>query len=454
MDEVVAQLVSLRSRVMASELSEGTAASVGRVVLDSLSCALGASQQELPRRVMGLPLGTSVGPCTIVASGDRVAAEEATFVNSVLVRYLDYNDTYASLGGLGHPSDYISSVLAVAEEIDAPGDTVVRGIVGVYEAFCRMTDALPLGFGNLDHVVYGAIASAFGAGLLWGLSDEALAQAISLAVVSNVALLATRFGELSDWKGCAAANAARNGVFAARLGRQGVTGPEAPFVGRGGLCSLLGQEVDTAALEDEALVAVQQTHLKLWPCGVLAQSAIEAARDVQRRVNCDDVQSICVRTFAQAVKMMASDNEKWSPTTPHTADHSLPYVVACALAEGGVGVDSFGPVYLSDGRIRRLMKVLHVEEDPKLTLAWPGTMGAEVEVKLNSGDQVVARVDKFRGFAGEHLAPRDQEFKVRSLAEGVIGADRVSSFVDTCYRLEGLGAGPLLARCIRAEGTL
>ncbi len=36
------------------------------------------------------------------------------------------------------------------------------------------------------------------------------------------------------WKGCAAANAARNGVFAALMAQRGLTGPEEAFEGKKG----------------------------------------------------------------------------------------------------------------------------------------------------------------------------------------------------------------------------
>ncbi|WP_423787492.1 MmgE/PrpD family protein, partial [Klebsiella pneumoniae] len=45
----------------------------------------------------------------------------------------------------------------------------------------------------------------------------------------------TRAGEMSMWKGCAFANAARNGVFAALLAGEGLTGPAPIFEGEPGL---------------------------------------------------------------------------------------------------------------------------------------------------------------------------------------------------------------------------
>jgi MmgE/PrpD C-terminal domain len=43
-----------------------------------------------------------------------------------------------------------------------------------------------------------------------------------------------------------------------------------------------------------------------------------------------------VGTFELGKKVMAGDAEKWHPATRETADHSMPYVVACALARGTV----------------------------------------------------------------------------------------------------------------------
>ena len=57
-----------------------------------------------------------------------------------------------------------------------------------------------------------------------------------------MALRQTRSGELSMWKGCAFANAARNGVFAAMLAAEGLTGPAPIFEGDLGFFKLVSRE--------------------------------------------------------------------------------------------------------------------------------------------------------------------------------------------------------------------
>src|SRR5262249_10863851 len=148
--------------------------------------------------------------------GGRSSVEWATFVNGLLIRYLDFNDTYLSLEP-AHPSDNLAAVLSVGESVRATGKGLITAAVIAYQHPCRLCDAASLRKYGVDHVTYGAISSAVTACKLMRLGVAQTTHAIGLAGVANVALRQTRAGEMSMWKGCAFANAARNGVFAALL---------------------------------------------------------------------------------------------------------------------------------------------------------------------------------------------------------------------------------------------
>src|SRR5262249_42679183 len=156
--------------------------------------------------------------------GGRSSAEWATFVNGLLIRYLDYNDTYLSLEP-AHPSDNLAPVLAVGDTAGSMGSDLVAAAVLAYEIQCRLCDASSLPKHGVDQVTYGALPSAVDACKLLRLDATQTTHALGIAGVCNVALRQTRAGELSAWKGCAFANAARNGVFAALLAAEGMTGP-------------------------------------------------------------------------------------------------------------------------------------------------------------------------------------------------------------------------------------
>ena len=80
-----------------------------------------AIARQCALRVHGKPGASLFG-------GGDSSVEWATFVNGLLIRYLDYNDTYLSLEP-AHPSDNLAAVLAVGEMVEGrrPGSDHRRG---------------------------------------------------------------------------------------------------------------------------------------------------------------------------------------------------------------------------------------------------------------------------------------------------------------------------------------
>src|SRR5205085_10807480 len=132
---------------------------------------------------------------------------------------------------------------------------------------------------GFDHVTYGAVSSAIAACKLMKLDVARTTHAIGIAGVCNTALRQTRAGELSMWKGCAFANAARNGVFAALLAAEGMTGPAPIFEGEVGFMKLLTGPFTVGPLggEEGRGFMIDQTYVKFWPAEYHSQSAIDAA---------------------------------------------------------------------------------------------------------------------------------------------------------------------------------
>src|SRR2546426_12682001 len=137
--------------------------------------------------------------------------------------------------------------MAAGESGRASGRQVIEAIALVYESQCRLCDAAALRPRGWDHVTYGPFSSALGAGKVLRLTKAQTVQAINLAGVANVALRQTRVGDLSMWKACAFANAARNGMFAAMLAQLGMTGPSPIFEGQKGFMELVSGPLDLSA---------------------------------------------------------------------------------------------------------------------------------------------------------------------------------------------------------------
>src|SRR5437660_7491865 len=212
-----------------------------RRFIDSFATAVGAMDADAFSIAKRCALRVQADPGASLLGGGRSSPEWATFVNGLLIRYLDYNDTYLSLEP-AHPSDNLAAVLSVGEMAGASGPDLITAAVLAYEVQCRLCDAASLRKHGIDHVTYGAISSTLAACKLLKLNAIQSAHAVGLAGVCNVALRQTRSGELSMWKGCAFANAARNGVFAALLASEGMTGPAPIFEGELGFMKLVTRE--------------------------------------------------------------------------------------------------------------------------------------------------------------------------------------------------------------------
>jgi 2-methylcitrate dehydratase len=436
MDEVLSGLVEIVEAGRGKPTEESLHAAK-RMLVDSIGCALGSYREAVPRIVREVTARRpKTGGVRVFGTDRRLQPDAAVFANGVMIRFLDYNDSYGSTVGIGHPSDYIPAAMAHLDDPEIPGATVLRAILVGYEIFARATDATGLGVERLDHVVSGTLAAAAAASVANGLTAAQTAHAMSLAVTANLATQATRLGDLSMWKGCAAGNATRGGVFAAELAAAGITGPDRPFTGRGGLAAVTGKDIDLGALTGEH-PAIFDCHVKRFPSGYFSQGAIEAALAVREELAGRRPVAVEVGTFEFGKRVMAGDEQKWHPTTRETADHSIPYVVACALARGHVDPADLDESQLADPDIRRLLDVLAVHVDPECMLAWPEACMNRVTARLGDGSEVTKEVRYYRGHAKNPMTDAELEEKLAVQAAPLITDEERDALLRNIWTLDG-----------------
>jgi 2-methylcitrate dehydratase len=401
---------------------------VKKRIIDSLGVALGAFHEEPVRiaRAVALMSASTSYHATVWGTLHRCMADHAAFANGCGVRYFDFNDTYLGKEAL-HPSDMIPALVAVAEAEDADGKRLIEGIVAAYEVAARLADAYSVRARGWDHVTYIAIATAVGVGKVMDLDEDRMTHAINLATVANNALRQTRAGEISMWKGCAAANAARNGLFAALLAKHGMTGPAPIFEGEMGFFRLVSGEpfsIDKMGGEDGEPFKVLQTSIKYWPVEYHAMSAVEAAlRIVEENgetLKPEDIEQVEVRTFQVSYNIIVKDPEKWDPKTRETADHSLPYIVAAALLDGKVWLDTFKPERYLAGDVREVMKKMKVVVDPEHDKLYPTGIKNSIRVTLREGKTLEAESTYPPGHWKNPLTDKQVEEKFWKLVSGLV----------------------------------
>jgi 2-methylcitrate dehydratase len=428
MDPTTEYLSDYACRLAYGGLSPEAVHQVKRTLVDALGCAVGAFDSEpgsVARRVASSVRGDP--PASLLGTRQQTSMDLAAFANTVLVRYLDCNDTYVGRG-TGHPSDMIPGVLAVADGHRANGRSVITAIVAAYEVFCRLADEVPLK--GWDQGMFAAIGAACGAGKILGLERAAMGHAVSIAITTGIPLGVTRIGQLSMWKGCATAAAVRTGVFAAELAAGGMTGPGDPFEGHDGLWEHLGIGAPKwphfgGGGEPFRITGIS---FKAYPSVIHTQGPIGLVLELRQQLTPGEIESVRVTTYGEAVRRTAAEPEKWDPKTRETADHSIPFLVAAALQDGSVTPATFTPSRVNDQALRSLIARLTVVEEPEFTRRYPAESRSRVEVTTRDGRRLAAETSHPKGHHRNPLTDDEIAAKFRGLASVALGpesSDRV-----------------------------
>jgi 2-methylcitrate dehydratase len=458
MDSISARVADYVAAFEPGSLSPGAVHETKRRLVDSLACALGAI--DSPPAVVARELGADAGggrfAATAIGLAEPTTVELAAFANAIMVRYLDFNDmALTARGGGGHPSDLIATSLAVGEAIGATGLDVLSSIAVGYEVNSALASAVWLREKGWDQGLNVVAAASMMAGRLLGLDREQLAHALALAVTPNVPVRQTRVGHLSMWKGAATAGAVRNGIFAARLAQKGMTGPPKPYEGPSGIFDQVTGtfEVELPVRTDRLVVEGVAT--KTRPAEYNAQGPLDLILAARDDVTVEAIEAIELETYHLAVHEIGSDPAKWDPRTRETADHSLPYLLAVALVDGRIDVDSFAAERVVDPALRPVMAKIRIVERPEYTAEFPARIRSRLAIHLTDGRVLERETAYPRGHFENPIDDAELTAKYRALADRLDAADRsiAGELLDRLWSFDTATAiGPVMAPLARMSG--
>ncbi|HZU16700.1 MAG TPA: MmgE/PrpD family protein [Candidatus Dormibacteraeota bacterium] len=452
-DEMAALLADFTTGVSTALTAEaGWAAR--RVLLDTLAVALGGlrhpAAQAARRYAYRFPLA---GGSRVWGTDVTTSPETAALANGVPVRAYDHNDLYVGRRSGGHPSDMVAAMVAAAEWADADGIGLLGALALGYEVALALMDTLAVGAGGWDYANLTAIAATCGIARLLRLDPERTREALAITVIPHAASdeiesgELNRRGDLTMWKRFNGADAMRQSVYACLLAAAGAEGAVRPFTGRLGFLDRMGIAGDPLpelrGLLDPArpLRRIGETTFKRWPVGSRGQSAIQAALAARAQVT--DLRSIqAVRVFTDEAAyhhLVRIRTDPWHPISRETADHSLPYLVAAAVLEGRLHIDSFALARVRDPERRRFLEErITVEPRPQLSWGAAGGFPTRVEIETVEGRVVVGEALPPPGHPGNPFRDRDLEAKLHENADAVLGKPGVEALIAA---VQGLGSG-------------
>jgi 2-methylcitrate dehydratase len=398
-----------------------------RYMIDSIGCGLGGFGSDASQIANRLAAGVSAVPgATVMCSGVKTSPDLAAFANGVMIRYLDFNDGYISLGA-GHPSDTIAPLLSTAEMMGRSGRDLIAGTVLTYEVFCRVCDVFDNRAVGIDYATIVGLAAAVGAGRMLGLTPQEMVHAIGIYVAGGVALNQTRVGTLSNWKACAAAEAARKAIFAVQLAQAGMTGPNQVFEGPDGFFNRINRRPFALPKLGGGGETFGMMHCftKRFTLGQFAQN---------------------IRVSRKAIQVMADSPDKWRPQTHETADHSMPYAAAVALMYGTVEEQHYEDPYLHDQRLLNLVGRVRCLPFGEADRVEQEMNPCDLEIVLKSGQRKNVRVEYHRGHWKNPMTDAEVEDKFRALARRQLSAAQTDNLLRQLWALDSLPkAGELIA---------
>src|SRR5262245_47114272 len=144
MDRTTETLARYATTLRYADLGARAIQAAKRRLIDALGCAIGGHESApaaIARRLA--PVWSGAPSARLLGDGRTTTPEAAAFANSVMIRFLDANDTYIARGS-GHPSDMLGALLAAAEVTGASGRQLVLAIVAGHEVFGAMADQVSL----------------------------------------------------------------------------------------------------------------------------------------------------------------------------------------------------------------------------------------------------------------------------------------------------------------------
>ena len=413
-----------------------------RFLLDSLGCALAATKNDDMQAIYRFTqkLG-GVEEASVIGVDWRTNAPNAALMNGLLIRALDYNDIYW-VQDPSHPSDLLGAALAAAEVNHRSGRQLITAIVLAYELEMRWCHAAQPGIREVGwhHATLTQFVSPLVAGKLYGLDLDQMVAAMGISGSSHFTLGGVVAGHLTNMKNTADPLAAQAGVYAALMAREGYTGPAEVLEGKEGLFEVLSnvrwdREALLKDLGKEYLIT--RCSYKAFPTEALTHQPISAVLHLRKQhaITPGSIDEILVETTTRGADIL-SDPSKYHPDTKETADHSLPYVVAAAAADGHVLPESFEDEKLNDPTIRALLPKIKVISDAEIDRIFPGVKRARVTITLEDGARFMHQTDIAKGDPDDPMSDAELEAKFLANGQKVLKRGRLDEIIQATHSLE------------------
>jgi len=398
----------------------------------------------------------SQGQSHLLGTSRQTGPADAALANGVAAHALDYDDM--CFVSMAHPSCALApAALASAEWSHAAGRAVLEGYVVGFELECRLGSVMnPRHYHSRGwHCTssIGTLGAAAAAARVMGLSAGQVGHALGIAA-SLACGLKENIGTMT--KPLHAGQAARNGVMAALLARNGFTASEDALNGPQGYLAAMDSERSPEVLVEAASDLGRRWEIddtgitvKLYPSCAATHPPLDVLLDLVRRhnISADDITAIDVEVDTMTPRLLIHDR----PATGLEAKFSMPFCAAAAIVYGHPTVETFDEAHIRDARVQTLMPRVSLRSNAAFDAAAPLSQ-SNVSIQLRDGRTVSQHADGARGYPGR-LTDAELGTKFLACAQRSLPRANADAALIAVRGLDDAGSVQPLMRACAGQGA-
>lgn len=418
-----------------------------RFILDNIGCQIAGAVLPWSKTYYDVMRATRSGShATVAYFGDKMAPDDAAFLNSTFNHANETDDTH--LKSPTHPGGIaVPAAQAMAEYAKAGGDKLLLAVIVAYEIQIRISWACSpylIYRGHHPPVGVGPFGAAAAGVVLMGLDNETMLNALAIAGSHSAGLIEyTKTG--GSVKRIHSAIPTAAGVRAALFAKAGITGPHSILEGEKGFCKVFAVDYDLSRLTDGlgTLYHTLDNALKPYSCCHLIHAAFDTLDKLRERETIDPDQVEQMLVYTNSEQILSHIGSIIEPEDILGAQFSLPFSMAMRLHHGGRGVnggngfwdypkvDVKDPVLVNTARKVKCLVPTGAE--------WKAVdKGAGIEVIMKDGRRLKEIVAYSKGLPENPMSAAEVEEKFHSLVDPILPPGRAQDIIDAVRDLENI----------------
>lgn len=408
--------------------------------LDWLASAL-ASQGAHPIPLFeryARTMGPADGPAQIIVNGASSSAYFAALVNGASSHLVEQDDLHNS--SVLHPATVVfPAAFAAAQDLGKSGRELLLASVAGYEAGIRIGEFMGRSHYRIFHTTatVGTLAAAVAVGKLLDFNEEQFINLLGSAG-TQAAGLWEFLRDAADSKQLHTAKAAADGLLAAYLTADGLTGARNILEGDQGLAAGMSTDAHPAKLSDRlgSRWALLETSFKFHASCRHTHPAADALLDLMQRERLSHEHITRVQTLVHqgAIDVLGRVT---LPQTVHQAKFSMGTVLGLIAVHGKAQLSEFHELALTDPAVAAFRDKVSMTLDAEVDGAYPQRWLGRVVVTTADGRVLHGAIDEPKGDPGNTLSRAELADKFQRLTQfsGARTPSQTAGLIDKVWDL-------------------